>query len=302
MQEKLKSFLNYIEFEKRYSKHTLLAYRKDLEHLKVFLEEQYEVNDWIEVDAASLRNWVVNMMVGEDKKKMVVVSIQRKIAAMKSFFKFLMREKYINTNPASLIIAPKSGQRLPEYVQENEIQFLLEGIKYPSNFIGQRDKTIIELLYATGIRRAELLQLTHQNINLKTMMIKVLGKNDKERIIPIMPYMVEILNTYIQSKQDQFGTLNHHFLFVTQKGKPAYPKLIYNVVKKYLSQVTHTKLKGPHTLRHTFATHLSNQGADLNAIKELLGHSNLSATQIYVHNSIERLKEVYSKAHPKGEK
>lgn len=297
MKENLDAFLQYIQFEKRYSEHTLLAYKKDLEHIQRFLLDQYEIEKVEEITFPQLRTWLIFLM---EEEALSNRSIQRKIASVKSFFKYLLREGIISNNPASKLIAPKVGKRLPEYAEEQQMEQLLEHIQFPDGFIGLRDKTIIELFYATGIRKAELMGLEIKSIDFVASTIIVLGKRKKQRLIPISKEMIVLLNDYITERDTTFPDLEHDTLFLTQAGKVLYPKLVYNIVKKYLSAVTTTDKKGPHTLRHTFATHLSNRGADMNAIKELLGHSSLAATQVYVHNSIERLKKVYENAHPKG--
>ncbi len=296
MNEQITSFIKYIEFEKRYSKHTILAYTKDLEHLQYYLRDEYEIHNSNEVTFMHLRSWVVSFI----DEGLQTKSIHRKIASAKSFFKYLLRERKISKNPTAQLIAPKLGKRLPEYLEEKQVDRLLNDIQFPEGFIGKRDKTIIEILYATGMRRSELIGLQVHDIHFEEQTIRVLGKRNKERLIPIHSFIYDILKEYIECRNQEFPDIEINALFLTEKGKALYPKLVYNIIKKYISLVSTIDKKGPHTLRHTFATHLSNRGADLNAIKELLGHSNLSATQIYVHNSIERLKDVYQQAHPKA--
>lgn len=296
MQEKLDSFFNYIEYEKRYSKHTISAYSKDLEHVQNYLMGVYELDEVEKVEFFHLRSWVIFLM----EEGLTPRTIHRKMASVKSFFKYLLREGIIKSNPSSKLIAPKVGKRLPEYAEEQQMEFLLERMTFPEGYIGVRDKTIIELFYATGIRKAELIGLNIKDIDFVGLTIIVLGKRNKQRIIPISREMGIMLSDYIHERDNAFPEVGEDFLFLTKNGKLLYPKAVYNIVKKYLGPVTTTDKKGPHTLRHTFATHLSNRGADMNAIKELLGHSSLAATQVYVHNSIERLKKVYENAHPKG--
>ncbi len=295
MQESISSFLNYIQYEKRYSKHTIAAYTKDLEHLAGYMRDVYEVSSVGEVSFPQLRSWIISLM----EEGLSARSVHRKMASVKSFFKYLLREGRISSNPASKLIAPKVGKRLPEYAEEHQMENLLEHMVFPDGYVGIRDRTIIELFYATGIRKSEMMGLGYTDIDQDKSTITVLGKRNKQRIIPISREILLLLQEYISERNATFDDVGET-LFLTEKGKPIYPKLLYNVVRKYLGAVTTTDRKGPHTLRHTFATHLSNRGADLNAIKELLGHANLSATQIYVHNSIDRLKKVYEKAHPKG--
>ncbi len=290
------SFIQYIQYEKRYSLHTVKAYQKDLESFALFMEELYEISRVEEVEFFHMRSWVIQLM----EEGLTAKSVYRKLASLKSFYKFLLRKGVITKNPTTKLIAPKVSKRLPEYIEEKQVENLLEGIEYPEGYVGYRDKTILELLYATGMRRAELIGLEVRDIDFVGKSITVLGKRNKERIIPLSDFTISILKEYLEVREVEFPTADLFSLFLTQAGKPLYPKLVYNVVKKYLSLVTTTNKRGPHTLRHTFATHLSNRGADLNAIKELLGHANLSATQIYVHNSIDRLRKVYEQSHPKA--
>ncbi len=301
MRNEIESFLNYLEYEKRYSKHTVSAYKKDLEDLERYLKRDemdgYGLKEVREIEFFHLRSWIV-VLLGD--KKFTSKTINRKIAAVKSFFKFLLREGVVEINPTTKLIAPKISKRLPEYVEEKQMDTLLNDLVFDEGYEGHRDKVVLELLYATGMRRAELIGLDAKDVDFSAKTIRVLGKRNKERLIPLSPKLLEILSLHIEHRNDTFPLLEEDALFLTGKGKRMYPKLVYNLVKKHLSYVTTTDQRGPHTLRHTFATHLSNRGADLNAVKELLGHANLSATQIYVHNSIERLRRVYEQAHPKA--
>ncbi len=296
MQKEIASFIKYIQYEKRYSPHTVNAYQKDLESFSAYLEETYELSLIEKAEFFHMRSWIIHLM--EDG--IAAQSIKRKLASLKALFKFLLREGAIETNPTTKLISPKVSKRLPEYMEEKQVENLLENIGFPEGYIGMRDKTILELLYATGMRRAELIGLEIRDVDFVGKKITILGKRNKERLVPLTDFTLGLLKDYLDEREKEFPTGDLYSLFLTQAGKPLYPKLVYNVVKKYLSLVTTTDKKGPHTLRHTFATHLSNRGADLNAIKELLGHANLSATQIYVHNSIERLRKVYEQAHPKA--
>ncbi len=298
IEQRLQSFIRYLRYEKRYSEHTVTAYRGDLKHLTSFMETIYAMDNPEDIQFTHLRSWTIELV----ESGIAPRSIHRKIASAKSFFKYMLREGFIGTNPASKLIAPKTPKRLPTYVEEKDMRKLLEQLEFPDDFEGIRDKTIIELFYATGIRRAELLGIKLPDVNIQAATLKVLGKRNKERIIPLGNFIIPVLAEYLDARSKTFPEPGTDVLFLTGKGRPMYPKAVYNVVKKYLSLITTNDYKGPHSLRHTFATHLSNRGADLNAVKELLGHANLSATQIYVHNSIERLKQVYEKAHPKGDK
>ena len=211
-----------------------------------------------------------------------------------------MRRGEVDINPMARIIAPKQPKRLPVFIQENQMKKLLDDVNFEEGFTGQRDKLIIHLLYATGIRRAELIHLKFSDFDFNGMQFKVLGKGKKERIIPFGDGLKRAIQSYLDMSEKVFFRERENFLFLTVKGIKMYPKLVYNIVNKYLKLVSSVEYKGPHVLRHSFATHLSNNGAELNAIKELLGHSSLAATQIYTHNSIERLKKVYQLAHPKS--
>lgn len=290
------SFLNYIQYEKKYSKHTLTAYQKDLEQFQSFIYQLYEQEDLTQVDYNQIRSWVVQLMEDDVQSP----SIHRKISSLKSFYKFLQRRGSVQNNPATDIILPKKSKSKPKYIHESQLENLFERVTFPEDYTGQRDKLILELLYNTGMRRAELLNLQIQDIDFSTLYIKVLGKGNKERIIPISKDLGHAIQSYLEVRNATFNADTSHLL-LTQKGKPLYPKLVYNVVKQYLSLVTTAENKNPHTLRHSFATHMLANGADLKAIQDLLGHSSLAATQIYTSHSLEKLKEVYKKAHPKGE-
>jgi len=290
------SFFNYLEFEKRYSQHTLISYRNDLEQFEGFLKRQFELESMINAKHTHIRTWIVHMMQNGISTK----SINRKISSLKSFYNFLKKQELIKKSPMIKIIAPKVGKRLPSYVNsENMDQLLTNGI-FEDGFAGDRDALLLDLLYSTGIRRAELINLKDSDVNFYNNNIKVLGKGNKERVIPVTKQLLDRINAYIKSKHEHYGSLSHDRLLITDSGKPMYPKYVYNKVKKYLSLVTTMDKKSPHILRHSFATHLANNGAELNAIKALLGHASLAATQIYTHNTIEQLKSVYKKAHPKA--
>jgi integrase/recombinase XerC len=288
------TFLKYLEFEKRFSPHTLTAYRGDLAQFEEFLFKTYEISSFAGVNAQHIRSWMVQLM----QDRISTRSINRKLSSLKSFFKFLKKRGQLEKNPMSKIIAPKSGKRLPVFVNKDQIEMLFEQVDFGEGFEGLRDKTIMELLYATGIRRSELMALELKDIYFESSLIKVLGKGNKERLIPMSMKIEKVLKTYLSERKDLFP--NPKALFLTNKGQVLYPKMIYNLVKKYLSVVTTLDQRSPHVMRHSFATHLSDNGADLNAIKDLLGHSSLAATQVYTHNSIEKLKKVYEQAHPKA--
>lgn len=294
----IQKFIDYLEFEKRYSQNTIISYQNDLEHLQNYLLIHYQFKNVNEIKHVHIRSWIVHLMQNSYTAK----SVNRKLSSLKTFFKYLKRSKLIEINPMLKIVAPKIGKRLPEYIKESSMEKLLNVEIDQGDFSMVRNILIIELLYLTGMRRTELINLLVANLDSSKKQIKVLGKGNKERIIPLEDRIIERLKNYLILRQDHFPSCTEPFVFVTDKGKKLYDKFVYNIVTRYLGQVTSSDKKSPHILRHSFATHLSNNGAELNAIKELLGHANLAATQIYTHNSIERLKEIYKKAHPKAKK
>jgi integrase/recombinase XerC len=294
----LARFIQYIQFEKRYSPHTVSAYQSDLDQFMRFLNTPEEtITHPSEITHHLIRNWMVSMM----SDNITARSITRKIATLRKYFKFLLQEGIITHNPASKINTPKSPKNLPIVVEDVKLTQMLDDNKvFTHDFNGVRDKLVIETLFGTGIRLAELLGLKETDINAYEGTLKVLGKRNKQRIIPINNELKLLIAQYLDLKKSQNFNNNSLTLLVTDKGADAYPKLIYLIVNKYLSHISTQNKKSPHVLRHTFATSLLNRGADLNAIKELLGHANLSATQIYTHNSVERLKSIYKQAHPKA--
>ena len=289
------SFLSYIEFEKRYSKHTLEAYKSDLEQLTDFLVK----NESSELPFAThhdIRNWMVSMM----EQKVSARSINRKISTLKSFYKFLMRKGEIKKSPLGKVQSPKTSKRLPVFVELPGIEKLLKEVEFPEGYEGLRDRMIIEIFYGTGMRRTELINLKESDIDSYNAQVKVLGKGNKERIIPIHPGLRSSIKNFIAEKKRLLEPQTDNYLIVSETGKKLDPRVVYSIVKKYLNLVTTVDKKSPHVLRHTFATHLMNNGADINAVKELLGHTSLAATQVYTHNTIDKLKEVYRQAHPKA--
>ncbi len=289
------SFFNYLKFEKRYSSHTLIAYTIDLDQFVQFCMEVVGEFNVKKVDAKIIRNWIVQLMENDLSAR----SVNRKITTIKSFFKFLLKEQIVENNPAIHVTLPKIRKKLPNFVEEKNLNHLLDDGFFPDDFVGIRDKLIISLLYGTGIRLAELLQLKEGDIDTGNCLIKILGKGRKERIIPYPTSINQLFEQYLNVKGNEIGFKTERLL-VTGEGKPVYEKLIYRVVTKNLTKVTSLEKKSPHVLRHTYATHLLNKGADLNAVKELLGHSNLAATQIYTHTTFERLHDIYKQAHPRG--
>lgn len=288
----VESFLNYLRFQKRYSQHTITAYRNDIESFFIYLSDEYDTPDIKNINAPIIRSWLATLK-GDD---MTAKSINRKISALRSFFKYLMRQETIETTPMSIITAPKIGKRLPVYVEEKDLQTLFSHVEFPEGRQGETERLILQLFYNTGMRISELINLKEKQVDYSYSHIKVLGKGNKERIVPVNNELLNQVLQYIKNRPIPAA----ENVFVNEKGKPLYAKQVYNIVKKYLSLVTTVNKKSPHILRHSFATHLTNNGADLNAIKELLGHSSLAATQVYTHNSIEKLKDVYKKAHPKA--
>jgi len=290
-------FIEYLQFEKRFSQNTLTAYKKDLSQFTEFTLSEYQIKGIEEVSHHMIRSWIVHL-VGELVSS---VTIKRKLSALKSYFKYLLKDGMIKENPMMKINAPKSNKRLPEFVGKDNMESLFENIDFDDGFIGQRDKLIIEMFYLTGMRLSELINLKDSDIDIHNQQIKVLGKRNKERIIPFSFVLQNSIENYLKIREkDIIKGEQNSFFFVTQKGNKVYEKLVYRVVNSYLGKVSTLRKKSPHVLRHTFATHMLNNGADLNAIKELLGHASLAATQIYTHNTIEQLKSIYKQAHPRA--
>ncbi len=288
------SYLKYLSLEKRYSKHTVLSYQTDLKQFHQYCKEAYDGVSWEEVTHIHVRSWLVQLMTSDISNR----SINRKISALNNFFKFLIKRGLATINPTKKIVSPKVGKRLPNYIEKSKMDLLFnEPDIFSNNFSGLRDRLVLEILYATGMRRSELIHLTMRDINLDKNLLKVFGKGGKERLIPFSHGLKVIIKQYLELRESL--TQVNSFI-VTDKGQTVYPKWVYNSVRRYLSAITTADKKSPHVLRHSFATHLTNEGADLNAVKDLLGHANLSATQIYTHNSIEKLKNIYEKAHPRG--
>ena len=291
------SFLNYLQFEKRASEHTVISYRNDLEQFLSYLQQAFPDLEWKEVDAAIVRTWLITLM----EEKISSRSINRKISTLKSFYKYHIKMGVFETNPMLQVHAPKMSQRLPQFVEEKDMDKLFTADLFADNFEGWRDRTILELFYATGMRLSELRMLTFLDVDLYNNQVKVLGKRNKERVIPFGHTFQNIFTKYVALYEEKFNTsAQNNYVFVNVKGKQLAPKNIYAIVRKYLDMITTIEKRSPHVIRHTFATHLLNHGADLNTIKELLGHSSLAATQVYTHNSIEKLKSIYQQAHPRA--
>ncbi|MDM8176178.1 tyrosine-type recombinase/integrase [Olivibacter sp. 47] len=287
--------MSFLRFEKHYSEHTLKAYEKDVRsYLQFWVAEQISFE---EVGHKQLRYYLSILM----DSGLEASSINRILSSLRTYYKFLQRESLYGANPTLLVKALKKPKKLPVVIQEDKLNQLLDHDHiFQDNFEGQRDRLIIELLFGTGMRLTELIQLQEKDIDYYNQTIRILGKRNKERIVPMLPHLKLLIEQYLKLKKIENLDNNSLTLVVTIKGKQAYPKLIYQVVIRYLSLITSQQKKSPHVLRHSFATALLNKGADLNAIKELLGHANLVATQVYTHNSVERLKSIYKQAHPKA--
>lgn len=287
-------FVSYLGSEKRYSYHTILSYRNDLDQYESFIKDSgLEEEIFL---TTSIRFWIVHLL----ETGIEPVSVHRKLSALSSYFRFLIRRKVLSSNPVERVIKPRRSKKIPLYVDEDRLNPSLTIYPFPEDFGGKRDRLIIEVLYQCGLRRSELISLTVSQVDKARKQIKVRGKRDKERIIPISESLLSMIEDYIVERSGRFGATPASNLFLTDKGEPLYPEFVYRKVQTFLSHITTLEKKSPHILRHTFATHLLNKGADLNAIKELLGHANLSATQVYTHNSFEKLKDVYQKAHPRA--
>ena len=292
----IQEFLNHLTFQKRYSPHTIVSYQNDLSAFFKFLKENNDITKIDEINASFVRSWLAEMKESGMESK----SLNRKISSLKSFFKYQLKQGTLLTSPMDTIISPKMKKRLPQYVDEKDIHTLFSHVEFPDNWEGKTHWLLLQLFYNTGMRQAELVNLRESQIDISNRNIKVVGKGNKERVIPVSKELILLIEAYQQGKRSQFDNFDSVVLLVNAKGKRLYPKYVYTVVRQYLSTVTTIGKKSPHVLRHTFATHLMNNGADLNAVKELLGHSSLAATQIYTHNTIEKLKDVYKKAHPKA--
>jgi integrase/recombinase XerC len=290
-------FLQYIQSEKRYSGHTVTSYKNDLEQFQVYMLAVYSSEEIESADFMQVRSWIVDMMDNGIQAR----SVTRKISTLKSFYKFLLKNNLIQANPMLRVKAPKSAKKLPVFLDQNKMNSLLDNMElFEETFEGQRNRLILEVFYATGMRLSELINIKVQDVDYINLTIKVLGKRNKERIIPVSRELAGLLKKYEQTYYQNHFKEEKKFLFLTEKGEKIYPKLVYNLVKSYLSHITTADKKSPHVLRHTFATNMLNNGSDINAIKEILGHANLSATQVYTPNSIEKLKNIYKQAHPKA--
>jgi len=294
--EAISLFQDFIKFERRYSTHTIRAYKDDLEHFSQFLKSQFEVDLVDQINASMIRTW----MAAFAAQKVLPRTINRKVSTLKSFFKFCLVKQWMEVSPAKTIQVLKTKKRLPTYVEQEQIENLLRNDFFPDDFDGRMEYLVVVILYQTGMRVSELVNLKDTQIDLPRAQIKVLGKGNKERVIPIGNELISIIKNYIEERNKiNMEDFPKQFL-VNSRHKHPTARQLYSIVKKYLSLVTTADKKSPHVLRHSFATHLTSNGAELNAVKELLGHSSLAATQVYTHNSIDRLRDIHKKSHPKG--
>lgn len=289
-------FLEFLRYEKRYSQHTSISYENDLQQFQTYLAQTYAQSDPLQAQAIHIRSWMANLKSEGQTSR----SIVRKLSTLRSFFKYHLKQGHIVATPTAEINAPRIRKRLPEFVKQEESRQLLDTLaRSTENWRSLNARLIITLLYTTGMRTSELLALKTRQVDRSRQQIKVLGKGNKERVIPIHPELASLVHDYLAARKEA-GIDEADNLLVTEKGRPLYAKYVYLIVREYLSQSSTIDKKSPHILRHSFATHLLNEGADLNAVKELLGHASLAATQVYTHNSIEKLKDAHRKAHPRG--
>ena len=296
----VESFLKYVRFEKRFSPHTVLSYQTDLQQFGNFLKQTYSEKKPELANYGMVRSWIVQLVESGRNPS----SINRKIACLRSFYKFLLKGDVITKDPMVKIRVLKTKKRLPHFVKENDMVELLDKTAFTADHAGLRDRLILELFYGTGMRLSELINLKESQINLRGRTVKVLGKRNKERVIPFLPGLVSIIEAYCKARRKEVKkeveSANHNYLLVTDEGEQLYPMMVYRLVKKYLNKFTSVDKRSPHVLRHTYATHLMNKGAEINALKDLLGHTSLAATQVYTHNSMDKLKKVFDQAHPKA--
>lgn len=290
------SFLQYLQAEKRYSPLTVRSYLTDLEQFNNHINLLGHSGNPGDIVSRHVRSWIVSLIdTGYNP-----VSIHRKISSIRVFYRYLRKEGHVTGDPFEKVVLPKVKKRLPVFVAEDSLDNLLDNYDFGDDFEGIRNRTIIEMLYLTGMRRSELTGLRNADVDIGGASVKVTGKRNKQRIIPLLKPFILQLQKYMKSRDEAFPGLKPEWFFTGNKGNKLYDKYVYNVVRKYLSMVTTIEKKSPHILRHTFATHMLNHGADLNSIKEFLGHANLSATQVYTHNSFEKLRKIYKQAHPRA--
>ena len=289
-----KRFTEHLLLVKKYSPRTIVSYQNDLDQFSAFLKKEFDSQHFSDIGHQQVRSWIASMLLNKLNPR----SVNRKLSTLKSLYRYAQKEGLTDKNPIRKIQAPKVPKRLPVYIEKSRMDLLPDKFATADGFELLRDYLVLELLYGTGIRLSECIGLKHSNFSSHSSTLKVLGKRNKERLVPVNEALARLLNRYSRLKNELFPGIEQ--IIVTDKGLPAYPQLIYRIVKKHLADVSTVSKKSPHVLRHSYATHLLDAGAELNAIKELLGHSSLAATQVYTHNSIERLKEVHHAAHPKS--
>ena len=294
-QASIQSFLDYLKFQKRYSQHTVISYQNDVSDFFNFIQEKYGKLSLPEISATLVRTWLAHLK----QNKIASKSINRKISALKSFFKYQLKQEAISVSPMTVIVSLKVSKRLPSFIEEKEMETLFNHVEFEDTWEGRTNRLLMQIFYQTGMRLSELINLKESQIDKSNSNIKVLGKGNKERIIPVNNQLLTAVFSYINDKKN-IENEDTVFLLINKKGKKLQPRYVYGKVKEYLNYVTTNQRKSPHILRHSFATHLTNNGADINAVKELLGHSSLASTQIYTHNSIQKLKDIHKKAHPKS--
>ena len=296
MATNLEAFADYLQKEKKYSPHTLCAYVKDVTDFQEYNAANFNQQDIVSVEYVQIRSWIVFLV----ESGLSNVSVNRKMASLKAFYKFLLKIKQIEVNPLLKHRALKVSKKNQIPFSEKEVELVLDDFAFDKDFEGVRDKLLIELLYSTGIRRSELIHLKLVAVDFSNAAIKVLGKRNKERIVPVLPVVLNQMRDYLELRADLEAVKDEVYFFLTKKGLKLSESFVYRLINSYFSKVSKKVKKSPHMLRHTFATHLLNNGADLNSVKELLGHSSLASTQVYTHNSLSELKKVYVGAHPRG--
>jgi integrase/recombinase XerC len=290
------AFLDYLSFEKKYSANTVTAYNNDLTSFAEFIKIQFDQKELLDVHYPQIRSWIVSLVDAKISNR----TINRKVSSLKSFYKFLQKSEQIKINPLSKHKALKVSKKVQVSFSAKEVKAVLDENHEENDFIAVRNKLIVELFYSTGIRRIELINIKENDISFSNKTIKVLGKRNKERFVPLLQTVLMTLKKYLELKLEFSEDLDD--LFITKKGNKIYETLVYRIINLYFSRVSSKVKKSPHILRHSFATHLLNEGADLNSVKELLGHSSLASTQVYTHNSLEAIKKVYNQAHPRSNK
>ena len=296
MKSNKEAFRDYLQLEKKYSPHTVNAYLNDILFFETFNKEHFEQENIEQVNYSQIRSWIVSLVDDGISN----VSVNRKMSSLKAFYKFLLKTKQIEVSPVLKHKALKTPKIVQIPFSEKELTDLMQQVGNPSGFEEVRDKLIVDLFYTTGMRRAELIHLMKYNVDLSSNVIKVLGKRNKERIIPVLPIITEQFNLYLQERASVQKIIDEDYFFISLKGLKLSESFVYRLINSYFSKVSEKVKKSPHVLRHTFATHLLNNGADLNSVKELLGHSSLASTQVYTHNSLAEIKKVYGDAHPRN--